>query len=171
MLTRALACRTSLQSIFFLNKCNPFWKIIWGFSTCGEALVQCLSSHNCKTWIWNYQWSNPWLGSRRGDMVRTLYDSNCQAGLSSAHLVRIGLSNLVHSSRLCTQSFSCCQHSLPPSRVQCSTILIRLLLWMIWPHHASFLLFNALTRFFCRPILSVVHCSANILVSHCGAVL
>ena len=94
---------------------------------------------------------SPLTWSRRGDMVDTSYDSERQAGLSSANLVRVGLSSLVHSFRLSAQHLTCLPRFLPPSRVPCSTVLARLLWREMWPNHASFLLFTIPNRFSCCP--------------------
>ena len=94
---------------------------------------------NRSTFISSHLSSLTW--TRRGDMIDTSYDSERQAGLSSAYLVRVGLSSLVHSFRLYTQHLTCLPRFLPPSRVPCSTVLARLLWREMWPNHASFLLF------------------------------
>ena len=60
---------------------------------------------------------SPLTWSRRGDMIDTSYDNERQAGLSSANLVRVGLSCLVHSFRLSAQHLTCLPRFLPPSRV------------------------------------------------------
>ena len=59
---------------------------------------------------------NPRLGSRRGDMVKTLYDSKRQASLSSGYLVRVGLSSLVHS-------FKLSGNAPPAARVFCRSLV------------------------------------------------
>ena len=83
-------------------------------------------------------------------MIDTSYDSERQAGLSSANLVRVGLSSLVHSFRLSAQHLTCLPRFLPPSRNPFSTVLARLLWRQMWQSHASFLLFtipNTVTGF------------------------
>ena len=80
-------------------------------------------------------------------MIDTSYDSERQAGLSSANLVRVGLSSLDHSFRLSAQHLTCLPRFLPPFRVPCSTVLARLLWREMWPNHASFLLSLSLTGF------------------------
>ena len=84
--------------------------------------------------------SIPWQGSRRGDMVVPLCDSERQARLPSAQVIRVELSILVHSFRASAQHFTCRLSFLPPSSVPCSTVLVRLLWRVMWPNHASFLL-------------------------------
>ena len=59
-------------------------------------------------------------------MVDTLCDSKCQASMSSADLVGVGLAILVNSFKLSDQNFACRPRFLPPSFVPCSTILARL---------------------------------------------
>ena len=80
-------------------------------------------------------------------MIDTSYDSEHQAGLPSANLVRVGLSSLVLSFRLSAQHLTCLPCFLPPSRVPYSTVLARLLWREMWPNHASFLLFTIPNRF------------------------
>ena len=73
-----------------------------------------------------------------------------QANLSSIHLVRVGLSSLVHSFWLSTLHFACrWQFLLPCFSVPCSTILVSLLWRVMWPNHTSFLLFTAPIRLYC----------------------
>ena len=82
-------------------------------------------------------------------MIDTSYDSERQAGLSSANLVRVGLFSLVHSFRFSAQHLTCLPRFLPPSRVPCSTVLARLLWREMWPNHAIFLIYAIPNRFSC----------------------
>ena len=104
---------------------------------------------------------SPLTWSRRGDMIDTSYDSERQAGLSSAYLVRVGLSSLVHSFRLSAQRLTYLPRCLPHSRVPCSTVLARLLLREMCPNHASFLLFTIPNRFSCRPARAFIPLCTN----------
>ena len=103
---------------------------------------------------------SPLTCSRRGDMIDTSYGSVHQAGLSSANLVRVGLFSLVHSFRLSAQHLTCLPRFLPPSRVPCNTVLARLL----WPNHASFLLFTIPNRFSCFPARAFIPLRTNLFV-------
>ena len=107
---------------------------------------------------------SPLTWSRRGDMIDTSYDSERQAGLSSANLVRVGLSSLVHSFRLSAQHLTCLPRFLPPSRVPCSTVLARLLWREMWPNHASFHLFTIPYRFSCCPARAFIPLCTNSFV-------
>ena len=80
----------------------------------------------------------------RGDMVDTLCDSKWQASLSSAHLVRVGLSSLVGSFRLSAHHFTCSLCFLLSSRDSCITVLGRRLGRMMWLNHASIQAFTFL---------------------------
>ena len=74
-------------------------------------------------------------------MVDTKHDNERQAGLSSAHLGRVGLTSEVHFFRQSAQHFACRSRFLAPCRVPCSTIFARVSL----PHHIKFLLSTAPT--------------------------
>ena len=97
-------------------------------------------------------------------MIDTSYDSERQAGLSSANLVRVGLSSLVHSFRLSAEHLTCLPRFLPPSTVPCSTVLARLLCREMWPNHASFLLFTIPYRFSCCPARTFIPLCTNSFV-------
>ena len=107
---------------------------------------------------------SPLTWSRKGDMTDTSYDSQRQASLSSANLVRVGLSSLVHSFRLSAQHLTCLPRFLPPSRVPCSTVSARLLWREMWPNHASFLLFTIPNRFSCCPARAFIPLCTNSFV-------
>ena len=97
-------------------------------------------------------------------MIDTSHDSERQAGLSSDNLVRVGLSSLVHSFRLSAEHLTCLPRFLPPSRVPCSTVLVRLLWREVWPNHASFVLFTVPNRFSCFPARAFIPLCTNSFV-------
>ena len=107
---------------------------------------------------------SPARWGRRGDMRDALCASLLQPARSSAFLIRVGVSILVHSLMLSSQLFACRPRFRPPSNVPCRMVLGRLLWRVTWPNHVSFLLLMVARRGSCGPALDVTWARTKSLV-------
>ena len=89
---------------------------------------------------------SPDRDGRRGDMRDARWATPRQPLLSSAFLIRVGLSIRVHFLMLSIQLYTCLPRLRPPSRVPWRTVLGKLLWRVTWSNQVSFLLFTVARR-------------------------